>query len=100
LRAVVRGGDGVCRYGGDEFVVVCQKVDSPHIAMELADRIRTSLSRPYLLTSGEVTIGASLGVAIASSQESPAELLRSADRAAGQAKEQGRNRVVAADIPL
>ncbi|MEI6569811.1 MAG: diguanylate cyclase [Actinomycetes bacterium] len=100
LRAVVRGGDGVCRYGGDEFVIVCQKVDSPHIAMELADRIRSSLSRPYLLTSGEVTIGASLGVAIASSQESPAELLRSADRAAGKAKEQGRNRVVAADIPL
>ena len=100
LRAAVRGGDGVCRYGGDEFVIVCQEVESSDVAIQLADRIRTSLSRPYLLSSGEVKIGASLGVAIASTHETPAELLRTADRAAGQAKEQGRNRVVSADKPL
>ncbi len=98
LRAAIRGGDGVCRYGGDEFVVVCPDVQSAEMAMHLADRIRTSLSRPYLLTSGEVTIGASVGVAIASTQETPEELLRTADRAAGQAKGQGRGRVVAAAI--
>lgn len=100
LRAAVRTGDGVCRYGGDEFVVVCPEVDEPGVAIGLAERIRDSIAQPFVLTSGPVTIGASVGVAFATTQSSPNELLRAADRAAGRAKSTGRNRVVTAgDAP-
>lgn len=97
LRAVVRGRDGVCRYGGDEFVVVCPDVDEPAQVAVLAERIQATLAQPYLLTSGTAVIGASVGVAVATDQVSIADLLRAADRAANRAKCSGRNRVVVAD---
>jgi diguanylate cyclase (GGDEF)-like protein/PAS domain S-box-containing protein len=100
LRAAVRGGDGVCRYGGDEFVVVCAEVEAPEVAVGLAERIRSSIEQPFLLASGPATIGASVGVAFADAHPSPSDLLRAADRAVGRAKASGRNRVVTAgDAP-
>ena len=96
LRAAVRGGDGVCRYGGDEFVVVCAEVEAPEVAVGLAERIRSSIEQPFLLASGPAAIGASVGVAFADAHPSPSDLLRAADRAVGRAKASGRNRVVTA----
>jgi diguanylate cyclase (GGDEF)-like protein/PAS domain S-box-containing protein len=93
LRQAVRGGDRIARFGGDEFVVVCDQVSGRNEATAIAARIRESLSREYLLSAGRASIAACVGVALDEGQGSVEELLRDADIAAYRAKDLGRNRI-------
>ncbi len=93
LERSVRAGDAVARFGGDEFVVVCENIASRDEALQIAGRIRESLARTYRLSSGEATVAASVGIAIDDQQETVDDLLRDADMAAYRAKDLGRNRV-------
>lgn len=93
LKSSVRGGDKVARFGGDEFVVICEDVAGRDEAVQIAGRIRESLARTYRLSSGEASVAASVGIAIDAGQASVEDLLRDADMAAYRAKELGRNRV-------
>lgn len=93
LERSVRAGDAVARFGGDEFVVICENITSRDEALQIAGRIRESLARTYRLSSGEATIAASVGIAIDDEQTSVDDLLRDADMAAYRAKDLGRNRV-------
>jgi diguanylate cyclase (GGDEF)-like protein/PAS domain S-box-containing protein len=93
LERSVRAGDAVARFGGDEFVVICENIASRDEALQIAGRIRESLARTYRLSSGEATVAASVGIAIDDEQETVDDLLRDADMAAYRAKDLGRNRV-------
>lgn len=97
IRSTVRGADLACRYGGEEFVVVMP--DTPvELAAAVAERLRSIVEdRPFVLRSGrELHITASLGIASNSpSVETPEQLMRQADMALYEAKNAGRNRVVA-----
>ena len=93
LERSVRVGDTVARFGGDEFVVVCENITSRDEALQIAGRIRESLARTYRLSSGEATVHASVGIAIDDQQMTVDDLLRDADMAAYRAKDLGRNRV-------
>jgi diguanylate cyclase (GGDEF)-like protein/PAS domain S-box-containing protein len=93
LKTSVRGGDKVARFGGDEFVVVCEDVAGRDEAVQIAGRIRESLARTYRISSGEANVAASVGIAIDDGQATVDDLLRDADMAAYRAKELGRNRV-------
>lgn len=108
LRTCVREMDTVARFGGDEFVVLIPELgntqsDSRTKAMGIAEKIRATLSEPYALATTPLD-GAvfnithqctvSLGVLIFSSDTSPVDdLLKWADAAMYQAKDEGRNRV-------
>lgn len=99
IRSTVRGADLACRYGGEEFVVLMP--DTPaHVASSVAERLRSSIeSKPFRLrsTGEEINVTASMGIACTSERiMSPAELLKNADIALYEAKNTGRNRVVAA----
>jgi diguanylate cyclase (GGDEF)-like protein len=93
LERSVRAGDAVARFGGDEFVVICEEVAGRDEAMQIAGRIRESLAHTYRLSSGEASVAASVGIAMEDGQETVDDLLRDADMAAYRAKELGRNRI-------
>ncbi|MDP2292359.1 MAG: EAL domain-containing protein [Actinomycetota bacterium] len=95
-----RPSDVVARIGGDEFVVLCDGNIDEHTALDLAERIRHSLSGRIMVHSVEVELSVSIGVAVGlpahlegvSGQEAAIELLRNADIAMYQAKRRGRSR--------
>ena len=91
LRGCVRDGDVVARLGGDEFAVLQCGAGPTEYASDLARRIVETLGAPYDLGGGRAVIGASVGIAVATSAPCSADLLlRSADLALYRAKADGR----------
>ncbi len=95
--ATVRAGDTVGRFGGDEFVVVCEDVDGEPAARHVGDRLRRSLAPPFSLGVAEVEVTASVGIVLANEASTPESLIRDADAAMYRAKERGRNQCALAD---
>jgi diguanylate cyclase (GGDEF)-like protein len=92
LRRVVRPADTVARFGGDEFVVICQDAGVVGHAMHVADRVAEAFRAPFRLGADDMFLNVSIGIAVSDGRTSPAELLRNADAAMYQAKELGRGR--------
>ncbi|NYT34944.1 PleD family two-component system response regulator [Rhizobium sp. WYCCWR 11128] len=99
VRSTIRGADLACRYGGEEFVVVMPDT-SPEIAAAVAERLRAAIENaPFMLKhAGEaLNVTASFGIASRiTSVLTPDQLMKQADLALYEAKNTGRNRVVAA----
>jgi diguanylate cyclase (GGDEF)-like protein/PAS domain S-box-containing protein len=101
FRGAVRGDDTVGRFGGDEFIVVCEEVDSDARAVEVAERLLDSLRPPFALGDAEVVMTASIGIAVATDTTSgPDALVRDADAAMYRAKDNGRDGYALADKHL
>jgi diguanylate cyclase (GGDEF)-like protein len=91
LREMLRPEDFVARFGGDEFVVFQQNINSPEDAASLARRIVERLSERYRIDNHLVEIGASVGIALTSPEGVSADtLLKNADMALYRAKADGR----------
>ncbi len=81
----------VARFGGDEFAVVQVGQEQPAAARTLAQRIIDELNKPFLITEHQISIGASVGIALAPNDGRKAEeLLRNADMALYRSKADGR----------
>lgn len=94
METAVRVNDTVSRFGGDEFVVLCDNLSGVSEAMAVAERIRASLATPYTDDGATIHPTLSIGIAVSDAGETTAdELLRDADAAMYRAKERGRNRV-------
>ncbi|HEV3450259.1 MAG TPA: EAL domain-containing protein [Acidimicrobiia bacterium] len=94
LRAAMRPGDTVARFGGDEFVILCPDIPDADAALEIAERLQDAVRAPVLVAHREIFVTASLGVAIAKRpDEAPDELVRDADTAMYRAKDNGRARI-------
>jgi len=98
LRAIVRGGDLLCRLGGEEFVLVMPGV-GVGLAARIAERARKAVEDvPFAVKNGAfaLPVTVSIGVAERSDAQEPAEIYQRADQALYQAKSEGRNRVAIA----
>jgi diguanylate cyclase (GGDEF)-like protein/PAS domain S-box-containing protein len=94
IHNVLRPADTLARFGGDEFVVVCDDIAGPAEATRIARRILDVLGEPVDVGDESVHVGASIGVALASGEGGKAEeLVRDADAAMYRAKERGRGRI-------
>src|SRR4051794_6364177 len=93
IDAGLRPGDTVARFGGDEFVVLCEDLGGAADALEVAERLRSSLAEPIPLPGGgTATVTASIGVALPDRPDRSAEmLLQAADRAMYEVKASGRD---------
>jgi diguanylate cyclase (GGDEF)-like protein len=91
LNRAVRVGDAVARLGGDEFVILTKSADRLKLEA-LATRLIEALSFPCRCSVGNVSVGASVGMALAETNEEAIEsLIRRADRALFSAKQAGRS---------
>jgi diguanylate cyclase (GGDEF)-like protein len=90
LRNAVRSTDVVCRFGGDEFVVLQYPLEHASEAALLAERVGDALAEPFRISGHDVVIGASIGIAIAPRDGADADaLLKNADMALNRAKSDG-----------
>jgi diguanylate cyclase (GGDEF)-like protein len=93
LRGVLRFEDTASRFGGDEFVILCEDVQSEQDAILIADRLALAVAKPMPMDAGNVVVTTSIGIAVAKARTDTAEdLVRNADSALYRAKERGRAR--------
>ena len=81
MRRAVRPADTIARLGGDEFTVLCEDLGAVNDAGWVADRLSDTLERPFDLFGNEISIGVSIGIAVADRHDSAETVLAKADAA-------------------
>ncbi|OLE24017.1 MAG: hypothetical protein AUG44_20580 [Actinobacteria bacterium 13_1_20CM_3_71_11] len=93
LRETLRGGECLARFGGDEYAVLVEDTDPDGVRL-LARELLAAVEAPYLVRGEEVTVGASIGIAVNHGGSLAGDVLRDADTAMYRAKHAGGGRYV------
>jgi diguanylate cyclase (GGDEF)-like protein/PAS domain S-box-containing protein len=95
LKAVMRASDTLARFGGDEFVMLCEQMSDRESLLMVAERVLDALAPPFYVEGKRFQVGASIGAAVIEGDEVSAdELLSDADSAMYLAKaKSGRARI-------
>ena len=101
LVGAIRPQDFVARFGGDEFVVVCERVGGEAGAVAIAERLARTLEEPFAAAGSRVVLSSSVGIELVTDTSVAADdLIRNADSAMYRAKEMGRDNWVVFDEDL
>ena len=100
LQTTVRAGDTLARFGGDEFVVVLDRVASLAEATAATDRLLDAMTEPFELDQQRILVSASAGLVLSDPTSEVENLLQDADAAMYQAKETGPGQVQQLDPSL
>jgi diguanylate cyclase (GGDEF)-like protein/PAS domain S-box-containing protein len=91
IKESLREIDTLARFGGDEFVILLEDIESSEYASGVADRLQQELKRPFKIEGKEVFAPASFGVvSITHDYDEPEDIIRDADAAMYHAKENGK----------
>jgi len=90
LAGAVRRGDTVARLGGDEFAVLLEQTSGQADAQQSAARVLDTFVHPFVAAHTDLSVSASVGIAVAIPGDSPDEVLRNADVAMYRAKGAGK----------
>jgi diguanylate cyclase len=94
----LRRHETLARFGGDEFVILCEDIFDDEDAVAVAERVLKAFSLPFQLAHGETTAAASIGISVTRDpNQDPDDLIRDADAAMYRAKAAGGARVVLFD---
>ncbi|NYS60937.1 putative bifunctional diguanylate cyclase/phosphodiesterase [Vreelandella salicampi] len=94
LEATIRPSDTLCRFGGDEFVLLLPDLVDLKQAEAIAERVINALEQPFCIDEHELHLSASIGIALNDEHlQNPSELIQHADMAMYKAKKQGRNAI-------
>jgi diguanylate cyclase (GGDEF)-like protein/PAS domain S-box-containing protein len=101
MRSVIRGSDIVARFGGDEFVIICEDIDNDAV-LQVAERIRSALSESTELVTADFPMSASLGIAMlgptAANGMTAEAMFVAADAAMYRSKEAGKNTMTLVEL--
>ena len=92
LGGCTRAGDTIARFGGDEFVLVCEDVNDVAEATTIGERVGAVCDEPFDIDDQQMYVTVSSGIVVATEGDTPATLMRDADTAMYRAKERGRAR--------
>jgi diguanylate cyclase (GGDEF)-like protein/PAS domain S-box-containing protein len=91
IRDCLRNSDTAARLGGDEFAVLLEETEKTGATL-VADRLLAAFQEPVSFQGIDISVKASIGIALGNAGKRVDDLLRGADTAMYAAKEQGRNR--------
>ncbi len=94
LSEVLRNEDMVCRFGGDEFVILIEELDNFNYLQNVLDRIKMITQKTFTIEETQLKVSMSIGAAIYPTDAgTPETLLKGADEAMYRSKKAGKNRV-------
>lgn len=92
IKSQVRENDLLCRFGGDEFALIVNKMSDSEVLSDLASRIIKACSKKYIIGKNEIYISISIGIAVYPYHGQDADaILKHADMAMYSAKRKGGN---------
>ena len=94
LKLVLREGDTLSRFGGDEFVAILEDISNTNEIKPILERLLSASAKIFNVEKYKLNVSASIGVAFYPQEDeiSPDQLIRQADQAMYEAKQSGKNR--------
>jgi diguanylate cyclase (GGDEF)-like protein len=94
MKDLLRKEDTICRFGGDEFVILVEELESFTYLEKILEKIRYISTKPFNIEGVDHSVGMSIGTAIYPNDANSAEdLLKCADEAMYRAKKSGKNKI-------